>query len=698
MNKTEDIKWLLFCRTIAAIVLFLYLTVSPVLAQQDIVMRGVVVLQNSKTLTGQVTYIPDVNISSVKTTPTRSDARGQFKLVFANMNFGAKTNIAARKSGMMVLNKEVLQEAAIVGRTDTLKVVMCDENQFEVNKQNFYNISTDNLQRELARRVNKLQRANAVEKRQLMDSLQTEMNVKLTSSEDAIAQLENRSKSLEAQLEKISHDFAAVNLDDASETYRLAYTAFTEGYVQKSLDILNAIDLKKRLKENVVQISQRDTQIGKMQRQNDTSRTQISQDIQSCLLMANNHKILFQHREAQDWYETAIEYDSLNLSLLNEYTSYLFEFAEYSKATRYNDFAIEHARALRRSADSSLYTEGYAEALYYRALIWSRTGLEPQIVKESSFEALPLFEQMAQTDTLKRLMRGRLMSELAQAYSLDDTEESDSLSIVWYNNAILVFGQSVSIRLQNNQMLYKSMAYSGLSIVYKYKQDFNASKIFCDSTISIRKELYRRDSFTYAPYLALAYTNLAATLNDSSIYDTAIQAIGQSLRYSNTALLTNPLLSQKEMIRAKLEWVKSLHRKRQFDASEQMLDSVGSLIKSASQLYSDSVWVLRFFTDFTANKRILVSEYLKQGYLSKALNKSQMAYEFPPIANADRTILTTYAIALVFNNQYDKALQLLETLDGDKPKNVKLALSYFERRNIIHPNFTRLKNHFGIID
>jgi hypothetical protein len=577
--------------------------------------------------------------------------------------------------------------------------VMCDEAQFEDNKQRFYSISTENLQRELSRRVAKLQRANAADKRHLMDSLQNEMSIKLTSSDEAIAQLNTRSKALEEQLEKLSNDFAAVNLDDASETYRLAYTAFTEGDIHKSLGILYAVDLRKRLANNKLQIKRRDTLIATMARQNDTSTRQISQDIQACLLAANNHKILFQHREAQSWYETAIEYDSLNLSLLNEYTSYLFEFAEYSKATRYNDFAIEHARALRRSADSSLYTEGYAEALYYRALIWSRTGLEPQIVKESSFEALPLFEQMAQTDTLKRLMQGRLMSELAQAYSLDDTEASDSLSIVWYNNAIIVFQQPVSIRLQNNQMLYKSMAYSGLSIVYKYKQDFNASKTFCDSTISIRKELYRRDSFRYAPYLALAYTNLAATLNVSGSYDNAIQAIKQSLRYCNTSLLNNPLLSQKEIIRAELELVKSLHGKRQFDSAEIILDSVGLLIKSAYSLYSDTVWIFKYFEDFTSKKRALVLEYIKQNELDKALNKSFQVYLSPPIIMANENngnIIPTYAIALIFNNRYDEAIRVLATLGSNKIKATKIALSYFERRNVQHPDFIRVKNHFSI--
>ena len=319
---------------------------------QDIALRGSVVLQNSKTLTGKTEYLPTVSVKSFKSTPTLSDANGLFKLVFASVNMGAKTEITAKKTGFTVVNAEVLKEAVIIGRTDTLKIVMCNLAQFEENKQRFYNISTENVQRELNRRVAKLQRANAQDKRRLMDSLQTEMNIKLSSSDDAIAQLNARSKALEEQLERIATDFATVNLDDASETYRLAYTAFTEGDVNGSLKILNAIDLKKRLGENVKLMGRRDTLISVMQRQNDTSRTQIAQDIQACLLAANNHKILFQHHEAQSWYELAIDYaDTNNLTLLNDYTAYLYDFGEFLKAERFNEMALQRATRLRRTVD-----------------------------------------------------------------------------------------------------------------------------------------------------------------------------------------------------------------------------------------------------------------------------------------------------------------------------------------------------------
>jgi hypothetical protein len=685
-------------RTFLLLLLFFGATMGTALGQQDIVMRGSVVLQNSKTLTGKVTYLPDVNIRSLKTTPTMSDSRGQFKLVFANVNYGAKTELTARKTGMMVVNQEILKEAAIVGRADTLKVVMCDEVQFEDNKQRFYSISTENLQRELSRRVAKLQRANAADKRHLMDSLQNEMNIKLTSADEAIAQLNTRSKALEEQLEKLSNDFAAVNLDDASETYRLAYRAFTEGDIHKSLGILYAVDLRKRLSDNKLQIKRRDTLIATMARQNDTSTLQISQDIQACLLAANNHKILFQHREAQSWYETAIEYDSLNLSLLNEYTSYLFEFAEYSKATRYNDIAIEHARVLRRSADSSLYTEGYAEALYYRALIWSRTGLEPQIVKESSFEALPLFEQMAQTDTLKRLMRGRLMAELAQSYGLEETAEGDSLSIVWYKNALATFQLPVSQRLQNTALFYKSIAQLGLGNTYRYLGKMSESVAECRASISTRQQLFQMDSMRYAPYVALAYTMLATTFNKNQKPDDALLAIQQSLRYSQTSLLSNPLLSKKEIIRAKLEWVKSLHVKRQFDEVDQLLDSLGLIIKSTFSLYSDSSWILKSFDDFVVKKRALILEYIKQNNRTKALQLSLNLYQSRPIAVPNENILPTHAIVLILNDRYNEAVRILDTMGDDKAKDIKITLDYFEKRNVRHPDFIRLKNHFNIRD
>ena len=660
---------------------------------QDIALRGSVVLQNSKTLTGKTEYLPTVNIKSLKSTPTLSDGNGLFKLVFASVNMGAKTEITAKKTGFTVVNAEVLKEAVIIGRTDTLKIVMCNDAQFEENKQRFYSISTENVQRELSRRVAKLQRANAQDKRRLMDSLQTEMNIKLSSSDDAIAQLNARSKALEEQLERIATDFATVNLDDASETYRLAYTAFTEGDVNGSLKILNAIDLKKRLGENVKLMGRRDTLISVMQRQNDTSRTQIAQDIQACLLAANNHKILFQHHEAQSWYELAIDYaDTNNLTLLNDYTAYLYDFGEFLKAERFNEMALQRATRLRRTVDSTFYTEGYAVALYYYALLLSRMTSEPTMTQDACLEALPLFEQLAQTDTLKRLMRGQLMSELAQSYGVLKTKSGDSLSVVWYKNALAVFQQPVSPRLQSNLLLYKSIAHLGLGNTYRYLRKLDSSKVQCLLSIGMRQQLFQRDSFRYAPYVALGFTMFAATLNIEKEYDKAIESLSKAIHYSNVSMANNPQFSRKERMRSQFEWVRSLRGKKQFDAAEVILDSLQVNLTSYQTLFSDD-WVIPLMDDYAVMKRSMTTDYFQLAQWEKARQKSLNAYTFLPNNN---NTLTTYAIALIFTNNYDEAIRILETIPSQKQLAVKMALTHFEKFNIRHPDFARIKTHFGI--
>jgi tetratricopeptide (TPR) repeat protein len=680
--------------TFLLLLLFFGATTGTALGQQDIVMRGLVVLQNSKTLTGKVTYLPDVNIRSLKTTPTMSDSRGQFKLVFANVNYGAKTELTARKTGMMVVNQEILKEAAIVGRADTLKVVMCDETKFEDNKQRFYSISTENLQRELARRVNKLQRANAVEKRQLMDSLQTEMNFKLTSAEDAIAQLENRSKSLEVQLEKISHDFASVNLDDASETYRLAYKAFTEGDVKRSLDILNAIDFKKRLQENVVQISRRDSLVVTMQRQNDTSRTQISQDIQSCLLMANNHRILFQHREAQDWYETAIRFsDTTNLSLLNDYTSYLYEFGEFTKATRFNDITLRRARLLRQTADSLRYTEGYAMALFYRASLLSRKAVNPKEIQEVCLVALPFFEQFALNDTLKRFQWGRLMSDLAQAYSFEETKKGDSLSIVWYQKTLLTLQiPIVPVHLRNDWLFYQSIVHLGLGNTYRYIGKLGESERACWKAIEIRSQLLSQDTVKYAPLLSLAYTMLAGTFNDSLEFNAAILATNKSLVYANLVTRTNPIYSRRETIRALLKQARSYCGKEAWDSTTIVLDTIKVNIDFYRKITNDE-WIDNYLLDYISVNRLLVIHLLKSNQFSRAEQTSSAIYDFIPDME---TALTTFAIVKIFGNRYEDAVQLFDLLTENKKKAVKSTLNFFEKNGIRHQDFARLRQHFEI--
>jgi hypothetical protein len=660
---------------------------------QDIPLHGSVVVQNSKTLTGKTEYLANVNVKSFKATPKISDARGLFKLVFSSVNFGAKTEIRADKTGYVVINEEVLKEAVIIGRTDTLKIVMCDKAQFEDNKQRFYNISTDNLQRELSRRVTKLQRANAQDKRRLIDSLQNEMNLKLASADEAIAQLNARSKALEEQLERITIEFATVNLDDASDAYRLAYTAFAKGEVNEALMILNAIDLKKKLAESVRQISRRDTLIKTMQRQNDTERIHITQYIQACLLAANSHILLYQHREAQTWYETAIDYaDTTNLTLLNDYTAYLYEFGEYLKAAQINSIALNRAERLRQTVDSSFYTEGYAIALYYHVLLLSRQASEPQLTQNACLAALPLFEQLAHTDTLKHLMRGQLMSELAQSYGVLKTKKGDSLSLVWYKNALIILRQPVAPRFQNNLLLYTSTAHLGLGNTYRYVKKLDSSKVHCLLSIELRQQLFQRDSSRYAPYLALAHTMFAAALNVEKEYDKAIESLSKAVHYSSISRANNPQYSRKELMRSQFEWVRSLRGKKQFDAAETILDSLEGNLMGYKMLFSDE-WVVVLMSDFVRVKRSLIADYFKLRQWEKARQKSLKTYEFLP--NNDYTS-TTYAVALLFTNNYNEAIRILETITEERQIVVKTALEYFEEQGIQHRDFGRVRTHFGI--
>jgi hypothetical protein len=684
MNKYQQVIPLNIC--------LFCLSFGIIQAQTNSKLDGWVVLQNSKWRTGKVEYIANAQVKATMATPTLSDSKGWFSLLFANIPNGRKVKLSIAKSQMRIVNEKVIEEASFTGHAEELKIVMCNAEDFDLCVEKYYNVSRTELQKTYDRRVAVLNRNSDADKRRLLDSMRSEMNREVKTREEAMALLEEQRKNLEEKAWTFANSFATVNLDDESDTYQQAFKAFTEGDIQRTIDILNAVDLEKRLNENNRQIAVRDATMKDLSAKNDTSRRQIAQDVRSALLLANSYQLKYQHRETQHWFEVALRNDSMNMTILNDYTQYLYELAEFPKATIYNDMALKRVQLLRQNPDSSLYTEGYAMALYHRALLLSRKATEPLEIQATCHKALPLFEQLAQTDTLKGLMRGRLMSELAQAYGWEATNRGDSLSVVWYKNALSIYEQPVSLRMQNNLLFYQSIAYLGLGNTFRYMKKLDDSENECQKAIALRLKLFQQDSFRYAPYLGLAYTMLATTLNINNKSDNAIKALEKSIRYSSVSMLNNPEYSFREIIRAKIEWSISLNAKKQFESADNMLDSAWVKIETIRNHYT-AEWLEPLIEEVAIKKRALIIEYIKIDKLSNAENRANKLCKLS-INNPE--ILAIYAIVLIINSKYEKGLETLELIKEDKNYEIRAALKYFEKKGISHPGFIRLRNQFGI--
>ena len=124
--------------------LAILLSLSSLFAQQDISLPGLVVEQNSKYKTRSVHYLDKVSIRSIPSCgPAISNSAGGFALVFSDYRGGSSIKIFAQKAGYEVVNQKEMDNAAVLGRYEPLKIVMCRAGELAQNQVKYYQIGVE---------------------------------------------------------------------------------------------------------------------------------------------------------------------------------------------------------------------------------------------------------------------------------------------------------------------------------------------------------------------------------------------------------------------------------------------------------------------------------------------------------------------------------------------------------------------------
>ena len=658
---------------------------NPLIAQQDIRLDGLVVMQNSKYKLGKVAYISDVNLHAPFSIPTKSDSRGHFNLIFSDKPLGNTIPISARKAGLKVVNSKVLEAAAVLGRTEALKVVMCTEEDYEENIAAYYNISQNAIKRTYERRVNVLQKANEMEQRRLMDSLQIETRQVISSKEEAIRLLDEQKTVLQKQAQELADRFVVTNLDDESAIYQTAFESFTKGDLSKAILILNNVNWQNRLQSNKEQIEKRKLAIKELKQKNNTSLFQLEQDRRSCILAANLYQLNYRLDSTRFYYELAIQFDldSTDIDVINNYTKLLFDYRELTLALHYNDMALTRLQTLRTTADSARYTEGYAMALYHRQMILARNVDAATETEAICLTTIPLFKQLSETDSNKLLKLGMIYANLGQARHYQDKND---VAVLPYQQSLIVLNNPVRPNDSVERLFIKSFALSGLGVVMRDLNKFDTAIVLCQEAVDIRHELTLHvDSLTYRNYYIQALNNLATVYEYKGDENQAIYYLKMALVESQKGSSFNPRFNSVEVIRISLNLANVYIKLYSLNLAEDLVDSAQSLLplidKNSFENISYNIQLLR---------RKLVLHWIGENNLQKAeTNGLKVLALFPNSDNA-KAILW---VALVFNNKKAEADNILHTI-GDK-KNLLNVVDAFIKNQMNHLEFDRIRQIYG---
>lgn len=298
--------------------------------QQDIVLPGVVVEQNSKKTTGEVNYLSNVSITSSGAISQLSDVNGRFKLIFTDVPIGSKVTVVAMKNYYEVVNFKELQNATILGRKTPLKIVMCKKGKLYENQISYYNIAKDLIVKDLNEKINSLTQ-QSIESRSIIQSLKEEFDKLSLSSLEAKTLLESQLQSSNQIAKELSERFASVNLDDESETYNKAFDFFINKNLDEAIKLLKEVDIKYRLEKNVNQLETEKKLISSLNNKIEVRKNQINQDVKQSILMARIFLINNDLKSFEEYFDLALKYE-FNLNIVQEYSKTLINLGRYSKA------------------------------------------------------------------------------------------------------------------------------------------------------------------------------------------------------------------------------------------------------------------------------------------------------------------------------------------------------------------------------
>ena len=301
-------------------------------AQQDLQLPGLVVEQNSQFNTGRLRYLPDVEVRA-EGNSTASDTEGRFTLVFADRPPGNVASVHAAKHGYVLVNPTELQQAAVIGRSSPLKVVMCDQDQLYENQMAYFRIARDAKVEACRRQIALLER-DGEEQTAMIANLEADYRVRLDDAAAARALLEEQYHRVQQQAEELAAQFVTMNLDDQSPTYQRAFRAFLDRDVERAIRIMDSVDLRGRLQDNQALLRQIEAVIAEKRTARGAAVKQMEQDIAQAALSARMHKLQYHFREADSLYALALAFttDTSHLDLEIEYGEFLIDIMQPTRA------------------------------------------------------------------------------------------------------------------------------------------------------------------------------------------------------------------------------------------------------------------------------------------------------------------------------------------------------------------------------
>ena len=559
--------------------ILLLLSISSFSFAQQIPLKGVVTVHNSKTNTGKFIYVPDAQVEHPTAKPDITDSEGQFTLNIVGLPNGVQTNISVIPYGAFKDYVVVGDLDFTLGRKEPATISIRKAGEAELWKQNAI---TKNMQKDeqelnrLQKQIDQLQKENArntKEYKELRDSL------RLAN--------ENYDEKLE-RLTQIAEKLSIENLDFRNETYVQAFNCLERGELDSVFYYLKDEQIEAEYEEAIKQIEVGTKEIEIAKKEEEIAQSKIAsgqqkreEAIQSWLLLARTAEMKRDYDKTTRYYELAINADLLNFENIFEYAGYLGYIREYSKAEfyyhqlldKYEPSAVENPKEYNSNLVSILNNIGsnyisqneYVKAEKY--LLQSLDIYESLAAENPKVYNLNLagilnnlgLNYMSQNEYAKaevyylRCLKIRevLASENPEVYNPELARILNNIGANYmsqnkYAEAEEYFLQSLKIKealASENPKVYNpdlAEMLNNLGLNYMSQNEYAKAEVYFLQCLTIKETLAVENPKIYNPNLAMTLNNIGTNYISQNEYAKAEKYFLQSLKIKEALAAENP--------------------------------------------------------------------------------------------------------------------------------------------------------------
>ena len=529
------------------------LGICNVLAQSVFVQKGITFRYNGK---NPRTPLGGVYVKTA-TSPNgvvSDENNGVFFLKLQNVKMGDRLGRATvSKTGLMIFNQQAVDEWS--ARKEPLKLILCDANQFQKQKNNLISIGRNQAEKKYKKRLAELEKKNKAQQLTL-----DEYYAKLDSI--------NRDRdNAEKHMEEYADMFARIDESEVDTLAQRAIELFNQGKLEEAIKLFEQGNYLEKL-DDALKIK---TQAEELRQKADSAEFLADKDIEE--------------------YKKSIQAQVSAYKMSNEWDKAAELFKGLADKLQTQDVIWDYAR-FSQNQNQFAEAETYYKIYIKKQLLLSKTN--PQIYEPALgdsynnlgvlYRATQRFSDSEQMYNSALEIRKRLAATNPQAYEPGLAMTYSNLGILYhdtqrftdseqmYNSALDIYKRLVGA----NPQAYEpglAMTYSNLGILYHAIQRFTDSEQMYNSALEIYKRLAATNPQPYERALAMSYNNLGNLYRDTQRFSDSEQKHKFALEIRRRLASTNPQAYNPDLAMSYNNLGNLYSDTQRFSDSEQMFNS-----------------------------------------------------------------------------------------------------------------------------